>query len=225
MYVARDRQPARREIITTLAGEAGIEVERLPVQALDAQVGHRRHQGVAAEVSAFPFVALEALLSDRDQPPFLLALDHIVDPQNFGAMARTAQCVGATGIIITKDRSAPPSPAVSKASAGAIEHMKVASITNMAATLQALKKEGIWIAGADRQGEVSLFEADLGGALALVIGGEEKGLRPLVKKQCDFIVAIPQIGPIGSLNASAAAAVLLYEAFRQRQKRVRTFEG
>lgn len=217
IMLARGQETVRGQKISALANEAGIPVERVHQQALDGLVGHRRHQGLAAEVSAYPFVSLETLIRDSPEPPLLLVLDQIVDPQNFGAMARTAQCVGAGGIIITRDRSAQPTASVSKASAGAIEHMPVASVTNLAATLQALKKAGIWIAGADRHGQVDLFRGDFSGALAIVIGGEEKGLRPLVRKQCDFTVAIPQIGPIGSLNASAAAAVLLYEAFRQRR--------
>ena len=217
ILLARDKQAARAEKITALADEAGIQVDLVSQQALDTLVGHGRHQGLAAEVSAYPFVRLEALVQNADQPPLLLILDQIVDPQNLGAMARTAQCTGAGGIIITRDRSAQPTAAVSKASAGAIEHLPVAGVTNLAKTLQSLKKEGLWIAGADRHGEVELFKADFSGALAIVIGGEEKGLRPLVRKHCDFTVAIPQIGPLGSLNASAAAAVLLYEAFRQRR--------
>jgi 23S rRNA (guanosine2251-2'-O)-methyltransferase len=217
VYVVRQKSSERYGILMALAQDAGIQVEHLPQQTLSALLKHRRHQGVAAEVSAYPLVSMEMLLRGGDERPVLLVLDQIVDPQNFGAMARTAQCAGARGMIIPKDRSAPPSPAVSKASAGALEHMRVASVTNLPETLKSLKKAGYWIAGADRHGEVNLFNADFRQALAIVIGGEEKGLRPLVRKQCDYTVTIPQIGPMGSLNASVAAGVLLYEVFRQRQ--------
>jgi 23S rRNA (guanosine2251-2'-O)-methyltransferase len=121
------------------------------------------------------------------------------------------------GIVVPKDRSAPPSAATSKASAGALEHARIASVVNLSHTIEQLKANGLWIAGADRQGQTDLFGADLTGPLALVIGSEEKGLRPLVRKHCDFILSVPQVGPIGSLNASVAAAVIMYEAFRQRE--------
>ena len=149
-------------------------------------------------------------------PPWLLLLDQIVDPQNFGAIVRSAHCAGMHGVIVPKDHSAPPSAAVSKASAGALEHIRLAEVTNLVATIGELKAKGLWIAGADRWGAQSIYETDLKGPLAIVIGGEEKGLRPLVKKNCDFCISIPQVGPVGSLNASAAAAVIIYEAFRQR---------
>ena len=149
-------------------------------------------------------------------PAWLLLLDQVVDPQNFGAMVRTAHCAGMQGIILTKDRSAPPSAAASKASAGALEHMFVAYATNLVEVIKGLKTNGVWVAGADRGGDRPLFDADLAGPLALVIGGEDKGLRPLVRKHCDFTLSIPQTGPVGSLNASVAAAVIIYESYRQR---------
>jgi 23S rRNA (guanosine2251-2'-O)-methyltransferase len=122
-------------------------------------------------------------------------------------------------MVLPKKRSAPPSSAASKASAGALEHMPLAYVTNLVNALKQLKSHGLWIAGADHRGSQTVFEADLTGPLAIVIGGEEKGIRPLVKQQCDFTVAIPQTGPIGSLNASAASAVIMYEAYRQRQEK------
>jgi 23S rRNA (guanosine2251-2'-O)-methyltransferase len=175
---------------------------------------------VAARTEAYPVSSLEEILSQpaaEGQAPWLVLLDQVVDPQNFGAIVRTAYCAGVHGVVAPKDRSAPPTPAASKASAGALEHMRVAYVTNLAAAAQRLKTQGFWIAGADQEGAQCVFDADLKGPLALIIGGEEKGLRPLVKKQCDFTLAIPQTGRIGSLNASAAAAVIIYEAFRQRR--------
>jgi 23S rRNA (guanosine2251-2'-O)-methyltransferase len=150
------------------------------------------------------------------QSYFLLLLDNIMDPHNLGALVRTALCVGIDGVIIPKDRSVWPSPAVSKASAGALEHIRLAKVTNLVNTIKALKKKGLWILGLDSAAKRSIFISDLKGSIAMVIGGEEKGIRPLVKKQCDVLMSIPQKGHINSLNASVAGAVVMYEAFRQR---------
>lgn len=151
------------------------------------------------------------------QDPCVVALDQVVDPQNFGAIARTAHCAGVHGILIPKHHSAPPSAAASKASAGALEHMRVAGVTNLVDALKRLKSEGLWVAGADQHGARTVFDIDLTGPILIIVGGEEKGIRPLVKKQCDYLVAVPQVGPIGSLNASAASAVVMYEVYRQRR--------
>jgi 23S rRNA (guanosine2251-2'-O)-methyltransferase len=216
LCLAPEKVGGRREEIYALANQAGIVVENCSPQQLTSKVGHNRHQGVWAAVGAYPFSRLDEIIAAGKQAPFILVLDQIVDPHNFGAIVRTAQCAGLHGIVIPKDRSAPPSAAASKASAGALEHAHVACVPNLSNTIKQLKASGLWIAGADRQGQADLFGSDLSGPLALVIGGEEKGLRPLVKKHCDYILAVPQVGPIGSLNASVAAAVLMYEVFRQR---------
>ncbi len=219
VYLAQGKGIVRREEIAVAAGQAGARVQWVTPQQLTSQVGHRRHQDVCAEVSAYPFSSLEEMLAacaDAQCLPWLLLLDQIVDPQNFGAIVRSAHCAGMHGVIVPKDHSAPPSAAVSKASAGALEHIRLAEVTNLVATIGELKAKGLWIAGADRWGAQSIYATDLKGPLAIVIGGEEKGLRPLVKKNCDFCISIPQVGPVGSLNASAAAAVIIYEAFRQR---------
>jgi 23S rRNA (guanosine2251-2'-O)-methyltransferase len=218
IFLAQDKVSDRRDEIAGLARRRQIPVDYKTVQQMTALIGHRRHQGIGARVSDYPFSSLDELVVSTTQQPLLLVLDQILDPQNFGAMARTAQCVGVNGMIISKDRSAPPSAAVSKVSAGAIEHIRIACVTNLVNALQQLKKAGVWIAGADRDGKTDLHVSDLKGPLAIVIGGEEKGLRPLVRKQCDYMLAIPQTGPIGSLNASVAAGVILYEAFRQRRE-------
>jgi 23S rRNA (guanosine2251-2'-O)-methyltransferase len=177
------------------------------------------HQGIGAGVGLYPLVDMDIILNkpaERRGRHFLLLLDNILDPHNFGALVRTADCVGIDGIIMPKDRSAPPSPAVSKASSGALEHVLLARVTNMVSTIKELKRQGIWIVGMDRDADQSLFRSDLTDSIAIIIGGEEKGIRPLVKKNCDFLVSIPHAGRVESLNASAAGAVVMYEAFRQR---------
>lgn len=220
LFMVQDRTGPRDEALLELARSRGIPVQRKTPQQMTTLVGHRRHQGIGARASAYPISSLEEIIgTSRNQgnDAFVLVLDQVVDPQNLGAIVRSAQCAGIQGVVIPKDRSAPPSAAASKASAGALEHMRVAYVTNLAEALKRLKEMGLWIAGADHRGRKTVFESDLTGSLAIVIGGEEKGIRPLVKKHCDFIVAVPQAGPIGSLNASAAAAVVMYEAYRQRQ--------
>jgi 23S rRNA (guanosine2251-2'-O)-methyltransferase len=178
-----------------------------------------RHQGVAAEVSPFPVTGIDAVLSagPAAQPTdFFLALDSISDPQNLGAILRTALCVGCAAVLLPRDRSVRPTPMVSKTSAGALEHTRLVQVTNLANTLDMFKKRGFWVAGTDVTAGEGLFNSDLTGPLVLVIGSENKGIRPLVRQRCDFLLTIPQVGSLGSLNASAAAAVVLYEAFRQR---------
>jgi 23S rRNA (guanosine2251-2'-O)-methyltransferase len=219
LFMVQDRIGPRDEALLELARSHGIAVRSRTPQQLTTLVGHRRHQGIGARTTAYPTSSLEEILGEahsQGNDPFLLVLDQVVDPQNLGAIVRSAQCAGIHGVVVPKDRSAPPSAAASKASAGALEHMRVAYVTNLAEALKHLKGMGFWIAGADHRGRKTIFQTDLTGPLAIVIGGEEKGIRPLVKKHCDFIVAVPQAGPIGSLNASAAAAVVMYEAYRQR---------
>jgi 23S rRNA (guanosine2251-2'-O)-methyltransferase len=209
----------RGETLIRSARKAGIPIQGVNTRQLTAMVGHNRHQGICARVTDYPLSSIGTILRQAQsgtQAAFILALDQIVDPQNFGAIARTAHCAGIHGLVIPKHHSAPPSAAASKASAGALEHMHVAMVTNLADALKHLKSEGLWLAGADQNGKQTIFEADLTGPLAIIVGSEEKGIRPLIKKQCDFLVAVPQTGPIGSLNASAASAVIIYEAFRQR---------
>jgi 23S rRNA (guanosine2251-2'-O)-methyltransferase len=220
IYLDKGKKAERRQEIRRLADQHGVNVQRVSNDILNRLAGHQRHQGVAAEVSSFPFCSLEEIIAYARKcgdPPLVLVLDQILDPQNLGAMARTALCSGAHGIVITKDRSAQPTAACSKASAGAVEHVHMAGVTNLVNALAFFKKQGVWIAGADRQGAKDVFAADLSGPLALVIGGEEKGLRNLVKRHCDYTIAVPQSDAIGSLNASVSAGIIMYEAFRQRR--------
>ena len=221
IYVVHAKTTSRALEIFQLAEQAGIAVEPTTADALAKMAGDRHHQGIAASVSPYPFCSLEAMLATQRQAhgaPLVVVLDQILDPHNLGAMARTALCAGALGMVIPKDRSAQPTAGSSKVSAGAIEHLAVSSVTNLVNALQILKNHGFWIAGAERDGQIDLFRADLGGPLAIVIGGEEKGLRPLVKKQCDYTLAIPQEGILGSLNASVSAGIIMYEVFRQRRR-------
>ena len=220
IYLSKAKKSERLEKIADLAEKAKVPVKRTEAQRIRAMAGNDGNQGVAAKVKAYPFWDLASLFEEkvRSVNPFLLLLDHIVDPQNLGAILRTALCVGLDGIIIPKDRSAGPTPAVSKASAGALEHIRLCQVTNMINTIKALKKRGVWILGLDASAKTSIYSADLTDAVGIVVGGEDQGIRPLVKKQCDSLIAIPQAGDFNSLNASAAGAVLLYEAYRQRNQ-------
>lgn len=200
------------------------ESYRVPVRWLDAadfrtMAGEERHQFVGARVSTYPVVDVSRMLNrckTARPPAFFLMLDGIVDPQNLGALVRTAVCAGVDAICLPKDRSAGPTPAVSRASAGALEHVEMVQITNLSNTLEVLKKAGCWIVGLDAAAGESIFSIDLTVPVSVVIGGEQKGIRPLVKKQCDYLVSIPQSGVIDSLNASVAGAVAMYEVYRQR---------
>ena len=177
--------------------------------------GVDNHQGIGMRAGPCPLVDLETILG-RSPQPLVILLDGVTDPQNFGAVVRSALCAGADGIITAKDRAAPPSPAVAKASAGGLEHLPLARVTNLVSAMGALKEAGLWITGLDRAAVSSVYETDLAGSAGIVIGSEHKGIRPLVRKHCDTLAAIPQHGPLDSLNASVAAGVVIYEAVRQR---------
>ena len=219
LYVIKHKASQRIEDIVDMARLDNIPVEYLPRQKFNALTGIEAHQGVAAKVSPFPLLDLSDLLdkpSFARESNFFLLIDTIVDPHNLGALIRSALCASLTGVIIPKDRAAEPSPTVSKSSAGAMEHIRLASVVNMANAIRELKKNGMWIIGLDKDGERSIYENDFTGNIALIVGGEESGIRPLVKKNCDFLSFIPQNGPVSSLNASVAGAVAMYEAYRQR---------
>jgi len=220
VYIAKEKISKRLERIMTLAESLKIPVEESTSLYLKSISGSEQHQGVGIETGLYPFVKLSDMLDSIQggkSNSFLLLLDNIMDPHNLGALIRTALCVGVDGVIIPKDRSAQPTPTVSKSSAGALEHICLSRVTNMANTITMLKKNGLWIAGMDKVSTDSIFTCDMKRFNAIVIGGEDKGLRPLVKKNCDMLLSIPQTGPLDSLNASAAGAVVMYEAFRQRQ--------
>jgi len=219
IYISNQAHAKRIRQITSRAARKHLPIREVSPARLQSIAGAVSHQGVAAKVSAYPLADVadlqEAAISGG-RPVLLLLLDHIVDPHNLGAVIRTAVCAGVDGVIIPKDRSAHPSPAVSKVSSGALEHMRVAQVNNIVRVVKALKEEDLKIVGLDQNAKQSLYNADLTGAIGLVIGGEEKGIRSLVKQNCDFLISIPQTGRVGSLNASVAAAVVMYESYRQR---------
>jgi len=221
IHVATGKRSRRIEEIVAAADASGIPVAEIGPDRLKGLAGTPRHQGVCARAASFPYTPFEKLLNNLspDNPvPLWLVLDSIQDPHNLGALIRTALCTGIDAIVLPKDRSASATPAVSKASAGALEHCRLTRVTNLSRSLSALQEHGMWIVGLDSRGAENLFRVDLTGPLALVVGGEERGVRPLVKKHCDYLLAIPQVGPLGSLNASVAGAVAMYEAFRQRNR-------
>ncbi|NLY44324.1 MAG: 23S rRNA (guanosine(2251)-2'-O)-methyltransferase RlmB [Clostridiaceae bacterium] len=207
--------------ILAMAKEKKIVVQEVEKAKLDSLSSTRAHQGVIAFVAAHEYVEVEDMLSnakDRREDPFIIILDEVTDPHNLGSVLRTANAVGVHGVIIPKRRSVGLTAAVAKASAGAVEYVPVARVSNLAQTIDKLKKEGLWIAGADAQGKQAFYEADLKGPVAIVIGSEGEGIGRLVKEKCDFLVNIPMKGQISSLNASVAAAVLMYEVVRQREQ-------
>lgn len=220
IYLSQDKASKRLKKILEVAASFKIPIERIKTSKLESIAGTELHQGIGASVSPYPLAGLSDIIDKRrpaDAGHFLLMLDNVVDPHNLGALIRTALCVGIDGVVITRDRSAMPTPAVSRSSAGALEHIVLAIATNMVSTMNLLKKKGIWIVGMDKVAQSSIFSFDFSGSIAVIIGGEEKGIRSLVKKHCDFIASIPQEGPVTSLNASVAGAVVMYEAFRQRK--------
>lgn len=185
---------------------------------LDALSEGGNHQGVVAICAAHAYVDIKDMIkkAKEKESPLIIILDKITDPHNFGSILRTANCVGASGVIIPKRSGVGLSEIVAKTSAGAIEYTPVSKVTNIAETIELLKKEGFWIAGAEADGEL-MYNTDLTGAIALVIGSEGEGISRLVKEKCDFLCRIPMFGEINSLNASVAAGIMMYEAVRQRE--------
>ena len=200
------------------AKKAGVVIEYVTKERLDAISKTGRHQGVIASCAAYEYAEVEDILAaakEKNEDPFIVVLDGIEDPHNLGAIIRTAHQAGAHGIIIPKRRAVGLTATVAKTSAGAINYLPVAKVTNISQTIEELKKEGIWFACADMDGEV-MYRANLKGPIGIVIGNEGEGVSRLVKEKCDFTVSIPMKGQIDSLNASVAAGVLAYEIVRQR---------
>lgn len=213
-----DREGSVAEI-AALAKERGIVVQYVERAKIEALAGGHRHQGVLAYVAPVPYAELEDILKAAEakgEAPFLVLLDELEDPHNLGALLRTADATGVHGILIPKRRSVSLNATVAKTSAGAVEYVHVARIGNIAQTLKKLKEKGFWVAGADMDGEKAYYEADLTGPLVLVVGSEGKGMSRLTKEACDFIVRMPMVGRINSLNASVAGSILMYESMRQR---------
>jgi 23S rRNA (guanosine2251-2'-O)-methyltransferase len=202
-----------------LARRADAKVRTAPRAKLDRLAGTDRHQGVVAVVADFRYAELDDLLArakEGGRPPLLVVLDGVEDPHNLGAIIRSAHALGAHGVVIPKDRAVGVTPAVAKASAGAVERCAVARVTNVAQCLEALKEAGVWSIALAPDGEKPLGDHDLRGPTALVLGSEGEGLRPLVRRTCDLAARIPMMGELDSLSVSASAAIALYEAARQR---------
>ncbi len=199
----------------------GVTIQVAPRTELDRAVA-ANHQGVIAEVAPYQYVSLESLLegphTEADPPPLLLMLDCLQDIQNFGSLLRTAEAVGVDGVIIPTRRSASVTPGLYKTSAGAVQHLKIARVSNLTRTMARLKEEGFWIAGLDSGGESEYGRVDLSGPLVIVVGAESQGLSRLVREQCDLRVRFPLRGRVASLNAAVAGSVILYEVWRQRQE-------
>ena len=222
ILIAKDGGKEGSSEIFNLAKERGIRVTLLPKEAISRITGTTSHQGVAARIADFEYSALEsifALAESSGEKLLVVLLDHIEDPQNLGAIIRTVDVLGAHGVVIPKDRAASVTPAVVKASAGAVNHVLVARVVNLSATIGVLKKKGVWIVGADPQAPTPVYGEDLGKVdIGLVIGSEGRGLGQKIKEQCDFLVTIPQAGKVASLNASVSAGILIYEIMKQRGK-------
>ena len=219
IYLAKGETDKTLGHIASRAREKGIVVVEADRRKLDGMSRTHAHQGVIALAAMREYVSVQSLLdaaAEKGEAPLLVVCDEISDPHNLGAILRTAECAGAHGIIIPKRRSAGLTAIVGKTSAGAVSYMPVARVSNLPATLEELKKKGVWVYGTAAEGTTSLYDADLKGPAAIVIGSEGSGMGRLVREKCDFLVSIPMKGHISSLNASAAAAILLYEAVRRR---------
>ncbi|MDY6876410.1 MAG: 23S rRNA (guanosine(2251)-2'-O)-methyltransferase RlmB [Chloroflexota bacterium] len=208
--------------IVFLAEQAGVPVSRTERRHLD-RLGNVRHQGVMLETSEYPYSSLDDILAvaqSRDEAVLLLLLDLLQDPQNVGSLLRTAEAMGVHGVVIQQRRAVSITQAVVHASAGAVEHLRVAQVTNLANCIGRLKAHNVWVAGLEAvRGGLRYDQADLSGPLALVVGSEGEGLRRLVRERCDFLLQLPMFGQVTSLNAAVAGSIVLYEAWRQRQIR------
>lgn len=220
LIVAEGRAGQHYGDLASRAQAAGIAVRTLPRREIDRLQPGMRHQGILARVAAVTVDSgepdLTQFLEGLEVPPFLLVLDGVQDPHNLGACLRTADAAGVHAVIVPRDRAARITPTVRKVASGAAETVPVFSVTNLARTLRQLRDAGVWIYGASDTADTSLYQTDMTGPLALVLGGEGKGLRRLTREHCDYLVAIPMAGQVESLNVSVAAGILLYEAHRQR---------
>jgi 23S rRNA (guanosine2251-2'-O)-methyltransferase len=221
IFIARGDTDRTLGFIASSAREAGIAVTECDRRKLDAMSVTKSHQGVIAVCAVREYCSLEDILAvaeTRGEAPFVVVCDEISDPHNLGAIIRSAECAGVHGVVIPKRRSAGMTAIVGKTSAGAVEHMAVARVANLSAALDDLKAKGLWVYGAAADGASGLWETDFSGPVCLVIGSEGGGLGRLITEKCDFLVSIPMRGAVSSLNASAAAAVMMYEVMRQRLK-------
>lgn len=223
ILIARGRQDSRIEEIVQLARKQNVPVRFEDRRELDRLANSKDHQGVVALAAARPAATLEDILaaanknSDHGGKGLIVLLDGVEDPHNLGAIIRTALAAGAHGVVIPERRSAGLTDTVARASAGALAHLPVAKVTNLARTMQELKEAGYWLIGLDERADKSYTEADYTSPVGIVLGGEGQGLHDLTRKRCDFVVSLPTTGPVKSLNVSVAAGVVLFEALRQRR--------
>lgn len=218
LIIANSAKEGSIKKIIGMAKEKNVVIQYVDKKKLDEISTSHSHQGVIALVSEYRYYELEEILQrakDKQEEPFVIILDEITDPHNLGSIIRTADAVGAHGIIIPKRRSVHITPIVAKASAGAVEYVPVCKVTNIVSTIKTLKEHGLWIAAADMDG-TDFFTQNLKGAIGLVVGSEGFGISRLVKENCDFTVKMPMVGNVTSLNASVAGGILLYEIFKQR---------
>ncbi len=220
LYIAKTSD--RNGDLISLAKKKKIVISQVEKQKLDELTERGNHQGVAALVSEIKYADIQDILNlakSKNEPPFVIILDEITDPHNLGAIMRTACSAGCHGIIMPKRRSCPVNGTASKVAAGAVEHLPVARVSNLASAVDSLKKEGLWIVGTDMHGDRNHFEADLTGPLGIVMGSEGEGMSRLMTEKCDFLVKIPMPGPTESLNVSVATGVITFEALRQRMSK------
>ncbi|WP_368505962.1 23S rRNA (guanosine(2251)-2'-O)-methyltransferase RlmB [Alkalihalophilus sp. As8PL] len=219
IWIAEGSQKGQMTKVIQLAKEQGVLVQNAPKKKLEQLVDSSNHQGVVASIAAYEYAELDdlfAVANKRNEEPFFLILDEVEDPHNLGSIMRTADAVGAHGIIIPKRRAVGLTQTVAKASTGAIEYIPVVRVTNIARTMDDLKKRGLWFAGTDAKGSEDYRQASFDMPIGLVIGSEGKGISRLIKEKCDFLIHIPMVGQVTSLNASVAASLLMYEVHRKR---------
>ena len=221
VLVARERRDERLEAIVALAKELKIRVRTEPRETLTDMARTPAHQGVVAIVRAQQFLTIEDVLEPTGQPRLVLALDGVEDPQKLGALLRSADGAGVDAVVMTERRAAPLSAVAAKAAAGAQEHLRIARVVNLVRSLEELKRQNIWIIGLDERGSMDYDRFDFTGDCCLVMGSEGAGLHELVRRTCDHMLRIPMAGGVSSLNVSAAASVVLFEAYRQRRAKTR----
>ncbi|MBQ4426704.1 MAG: 23S rRNA (guanosine(2251)-2'-O)-methyltransferase RlmB [Oscillospiraceae bacterium] len=219
LYIQKGEPDSVLARIVGLARKAGVPIVEVDRRKLDAMSATRAHQGVIASASAKEYVTVREIIDlarEKGEDPFIVICDEISDPHNLGAIIRTAECAGAHGVIIPKRRAVGLNAVVSKTSAGAVEYMPVAKVSNLVSAIEELKKAGVWVYGTAADGQNDLWQTDMKGPIAIVIGSEGDGMSRLVAESCDFKLSIPMAGHIDSLNASCSAAIVIYEAMRQR---------
>ncbi|MBQ8540203.1 MAG: 23S rRNA (guanosine(2251)-2'-O)-methyltransferase RlmB [Clostridia bacterium] len=219
IYIRKGDNKGSMLPIIAKAKDRGIPVVEIDKAKLDSMSETGVHQGVIARIPPYEYKTVDDILAiarEKGESPFIVILDHLEDPHNLGSIIRTANCAGVHGVIISKHDGVTLTATAVKASAGAASFTPVARVSNIAQTVEYLKEQGVWVTGADAAGDRSIYEADLKGAVALVVGGEDKGISRLTASKCDFLVSIPMKGDVNSLNASVAAALMIYETMKQR---------